>query len=296
MSGVFISYRRSDRPGYAARLTEALERRFGADRVFRDVEDIAPGSDFAAVISQKLNEVDLVLALIGPAWLQTGPDGANRLTNPADFVRLEILSALNTGKPVWPVLVSAARLPEAGELPEELQALLKRQAVVLTDTAWHDDVARLADALKPLMQKRAKRPGRRLAIAGFALIGLAALGMWSASVITSAKPGGRWLAEVSYDWGDRHQETFDLHMDGDTLRGHASYLGTPRLIEEGEHSGSRIRFVTRSESMAGSEVRTLIHRYHGQLEGERLYFRLESTGFFSGSTAVEFIAIRAPDG
>lgn len=43
MARIFISYRREGGSGFAGRLAEDLERRFGANEVFRDVEDIALG-------------------------------------------------------------------------------------------------------------------------------------------------------------------------------------------------------------------------------------------------------------
>lgn len=295
MSGVFISYRRGDRPGYAARLTDALERSFGADRVFRDVEDIAPGANFAQVISHRLDEVDVVLALIGPTWLQAGPDGTSRLSDPNDFVRLEILSALNTGTPVWPVLVNGARLPDASELPIELRPLLSRQAVVLSDTGWHADVAQLSAALKPVIRKRQRASSLKLALVALALVLFGAFFMLSSGLIQHKDPSGRWQADVTYEWGSQHRETFELRQDGNTLRGSASYLGVPRLIEEGEYAGGTLRFITRTESMIGQEVRPLTHRYQGQLRGQTLQLRLETTGSPGSQGAVELIAERSQD-
>ena len=299
MSGVFISYRRGDRPGYAARLTEALERNFGANLVFRDVEDIAPGSDFAEEIGRRLHEVDVVLAVIGPAWLQSGADGSRRLDDPADFVRLEILSAIETGKPVWPVLVSGAQLPDASDLPKALQPLLRRQAIILTDAGWHGEIARLTDALKPIIRTPHRRTRHRLVLASFALITAGALGVWSLGFRSRAlsrggDPDGHWLAEVTYDWGDRHHEGFELRVEDNTLRGSASYLGTPRLIEQGEFSRGELSFMTRSETMAGGEVREITHRYRGRIEDGRLHLRLESIGGFGSRQALDIVATPAP--
>jgi hypothetical protein len=42
MPGVFISYRREDAGGAAGRLYDRLCAHFGSDRVFRDVDTIAP--------------------------------------------------------------------------------------------------------------------------------------------------------------------------------------------------------------------------------------------------------------
>ena len=50
MDGIFISYRRGDSAGYAGRLHESLADRFGADRLFRDVDTRRPGQDFVEAI------------------------------------------------------------------------------------------------------------------------------------------------------------------------------------------------------------------------------------------------------
>ena len=50
MAGVFLSYRRRD-ADCAVLLYAWLTERFGAERVFRDREDVDPGSDFRQVLS-----------------------------------------------------------------------------------------------------------------------------------------------------------------------------------------------------------------------------------------------------
>ena len=71
MAGLFISYRRNDQPGFAGRLADALEEAFGRDNVFRDVEDIHPGDDFVLTIQKQLGRVNVMLVMIGPAWLMS---------------------------------------------------------------------------------------------------------------------------------------------------------------------------------------------------------------------------------
>lgn len=82
MAGLFISYRRNDQPGFAGRLPMP-EEAFGRDNVFRDVEDIHPGDDFVLTIQKQLGRVDVMLVMIGPAWLTASKDGARRLDDPA---------------------------------------------------------------------------------------------------------------------------------------------------------------------------------------------------------------------
>ena len=67
--GVFISYRRQESSGLAGRLYERLAARLGDDQVFMDVDTIAPGLDFAEVITQAVSTCQVLLAVIGPTWL-----------------------------------------------------------------------------------------------------------------------------------------------------------------------------------------------------------------------------------
>ena len=62
---IFISYRRDDAAGYARALGDRLAGRYGTDRVFVDVDDIAAGQRFDSVIESALSGADIVLVLIG---------------------------------------------------------------------------------------------------------------------------------------------------------------------------------------------------------------------------------------
>ncbi|MCB1915866.1 MAG: toll/interleukin-1 receptor domain-containing protein [Rhodocyclaceae bacterium] len=148
MSAIFISYRREDTEGHAGRLFEGLRARFGDDSVFMDVVAIEPGVDFRQVIDAKIAQCDVLLALIGRQWLSAGDDnGARRIDEAQDFVRLEIAAALKRGIPVVPLLVQGARMPSAEQLPADLSDLAFRNAVELTHARWESDLAVLAKAL-----------------------------------------------------------------------------------------------------------------------------------------------------
>jgi len=150
MAGVFISYRREDSPGHAGRVFDALRARLGSDRVFMDVHGIDAGVDFVRALERAVASCDALLAIIGPGWLSSaaGPDGHTRLHDPADFVRLEIGVALKRDVRVVPVLVDNAKLPNRDELPDELKALTRRNAVELRDSRWDVDVNELVGSLE----------------------------------------------------------------------------------------------------------------------------------------------------
>lgn len=312
MSGIFISYRRDDQAGFAGRLADALVSVFGADNVFRDIEDIHPGEDFVLALERQLAAVDVMLVVIGPAWLTASREGLRRLDEADDFVRREIEAGLKSGKAVLPVLVGGATMPAEKDLPPAIAGLARRQALALSDARWASDVAQLVDTIRPYLPvARRLAPTFRWsrAAVGLALLALLAVGIkayWSdrsgrvpapASAELAASLAGHWEARVKYDWGAEHAERFDLQVEGSELHGTASYLDVPRTIVEGRLTGERLDFVTHSQEIMGDgPAREVTHRYRGVLKGGKLHFVLESGGGHSAHTPVEFFAHRARDG
>ncbi len=148
---IFVSYRRDDAASAAGRLADHLNRRFGAGHVFLDIDTIEPGTDFVSVLRDSLQQTAVVLVVIGRRWTSLrDASGRRRLDDPADFVRLEVETALQRGVPVVPVLVDGAALPPAVELPASLAPLTTRQAVSLDHAEFHDDAERLCDRLERL--------------------------------------------------------------------------------------------------------------------------------------------------
>ena len=149
---IFISYRRDDSAGYAGRLYDRLRGSFDRDHLFMDIDNIPPGHDFVEVLENAIEVCDVVLVLIGKQWLTiTGADGKRRLDDPHDFVRLEVAAALRRNIRVIPVLVRDATMPPLSELPPDLHALARRQALVISDEDFHHDADRLIAAIKSEM-------------------------------------------------------------------------------------------------------------------------------------------------
>lgn len=313
MASFFLSYRRDDSAGFAGRLAEALEAEFGAGSVFRDVDDIQPGEDFVQAIQSHLREVGAVLVMIGPLWLTVGADGKRRLDDPGDFVRQEIQVALGSGKPLIPLLVDGAAMPTADALPPSLAALARRQAVVLSDASWRNDVRQLVANLRPLLpavdsgtikRHRLLIPGTAAAVALLGIYAALQLMPGARAPKATSQPAvspavadvtGRWMARVKYDWGDQYDETFEFKYLDKSLHGTATYLARPLTIEQAKVEGEWLSFVTHSQQMLGSDSpwKEVTHRYTGQVTPEGIRFTLESSGGYTPHVPVEFVSRRA---
>lgn len=158
---LFISYRREDTQYLAGRLFDRLESRYGEGRVFMDVDGIDPGLDFGEAIEEQLDQCNVLIALIGPNWLNIADArGRRRLDNPDDLVRFEIATGLRRGIPVIPVLADKTLLPDRDELPDDLIALARRQSVRLAHSSFNADVAGLLDGLDRLFARQVRERER----------------------------------------------------------------------------------------------------------------------------------------
>jgi outer membrane biosynthesis protein TonB len=144
MAAIFLSYRREDAGGYAGRICDRLSARFGRQNVFIDVEHLRPGQDFAEALDETLNLCGVLLAIIGPRWVEMMKARAGR----EDYVVREIGTALRRGITVIPALVGGGELPAAENLPEQLEKLIRRQAARISDVSFDDDVNRLIRSIE----------------------------------------------------------------------------------------------------------------------------------------------------
>ena len=149
---VFISYRRQDSAAYAGRVYDAMVARFEERNVFMDL-DLAPGVDFVERITQAVSACQVLIEVIGPTWATVKDDeGQIRIADPEDFVRLELEIALRRPEvTVIPVLVSGAQMPDRQDLPPELGAIARRNALELSDRRWRYDVGQLISTLEELL-------------------------------------------------------------------------------------------------------------------------------------------------
>lgn len=154
--GAFICYRREDSKVRAGWLSDLLARLLAPWPVFIDMESIDVGVDFEEAIASAIDSCAVLLPVIGPAWASiTDAQGRRRLDDPDDLVRLEIATALEHGTPVIPVLVEAASMPPARDLPAGIAALARRNAFLVHDPPqFKRDVAELARLIRHQVGQR----------------------------------------------------------------------------------------------------------------------------------------------
>lgn len=160
-TGVFISYRRTDSQATVGRLSDDLKRAFGDETIFRDIDDIAPGSNFVDALADALGACVVLLAVIGPVWLEQLLRRADNDDGSVDYVRREIETALSNGIRVIPVLVDGAVVPEGQHLPPTLQELARLQGHPQNDKSWRYDLGLLLQQLEKLVGRRAEDPFKR---------------------------------------------------------------------------------------------------------------------------------------
>jgi len=216
--GIFISYRRQESSHLAGRLHDRLAGSFGEDQVFIDVDTIEPGMDYAEEISRAVAACQVLLAVIGPAWLTAADEqGRRRLDDPDDTVRLEIETALSRRVRVIPILADGAAMPARHDLPKSIAGLARRNALPVRHESFRYDAGRLITAIErvlaaPAAAVAASSPGSRGARPGGGASGeMAQKG--SGAVRNDANRAARLLAEaerIASSLSDESQEASAL--------------------------------------------------------------------------------------
>jgi hypothetical protein len=139
MNDIFLSYRRVDDRGTTGRLFDHLVAAFGRDAIFYDVEKIPHAVDFRAYIDATIRRCRAVLVVIGPRWRDASDErGHRRLDQPEDAVRLEVEAALRLGKPLIPVLIDDADMPEPAGLPPSIRQLASHNAAPIHNNQYFE--------------------------------------------------------------------------------------------------------------------------------------------------------------
>jgi hypothetical protein len=163
--GVFICYRREESAFAARAIHDRVVQRLERDNVFLDVDNIDLGVDWFNVLADRVGACDVLVAVIGRNWVSgADKDGLRRLDDPDDFVRIEIEAALQRNVRVIPVLVDGAVMPKAGELPDSLKGLARRQGTEVSPARFEADVEKLTIALGSILDERRRRDAAEAAV------------------------------------------------------------------------------------------------------------------------------------
>jgi len=150
---VFLSYRRDDADAYAGRVHETLTRSLG-EEIFMDLFGIRGGEIFPWTIQQAVAHTVVMVVLVGPKWLTlTGPGSTRRIDNSLDFVRREVVAAMDRGIAIIPVLLPGATVPERQSLPDDMQGLEELQALTLSPRHWDTEVQELVTSVREHLQQ-----------------------------------------------------------------------------------------------------------------------------------------------
>ncbi|MCT2588276.1 toll/interleukin-1 receptor domain-containing protein [Actinophytocola gossypii] len=150
MKTIFLSYRTDDSVHATMAISDRLAGHFGRERVFRDHDSLRVGTLYPRRIRSALERSDVVLAVIGPRWLESR-DGRDRrrIDDPRDWVRVELRMAFRQEIPVVPVLLDGTPLPAREQLPEDLGLLPLSTFHQVRHQSWAADLQALVEKLDP---------------------------------------------------------------------------------------------------------------------------------------------------
>lgn len=196
---IFVNYRRGPHSIAVAALAERLARHFGADSVFHD-SSLESGTRYPDELRRNLNACHVLIAVIHPGW---PGKPTTQHEGHLDWVEFEITTALAAGKPVIPVLLDVAELPEADELPTAFAELTYRQATKLRADHYSDDVDDLIHRLDrevgqvPQRARPAEERTRRRLAFWSKVVGTSLFvgGMAAGRILSSSDPV--WLASAT---------------------------------------------------------------------------------------------------
>jgi hypothetical protein len=148
MQEIFLSYKRSDDPGYVARLADSLEHIFGEGTVYRDVDSERAGGNWKKSLARNVSGAEIVLAVIGPAWQDLIAGGSSQ---ERDWVRFELNQAHDLEVPLIPVRLAQTVFDLERNLGD-LAWLTDLQFFELADGQgrWDSDLKRLAEEIARL--------------------------------------------------------------------------------------------------------------------------------------------------
>jgi hypothetical protein len=186
---IFISYRRKDVPGEAGRVHDELARKFRKRSIFMDVNKLHAGQLFDEELAKALAASDVLLAIIGPRWMDLLK--AKSASDKRDYVRVEIAQALKRQIVVIPVRVGSEGqmppLPLPEELPDDIRDMVRYQNHDVMNERFGRDMAKLIEDIDFV---RGRGSGLRPTVLGLLAAGavVAVAVTWAAAAYQAGVP------------------------------------------------------------------------------------------------------------
>ena len=161
MASIFISYRRTDTLNIAFQLQERLLKEFGDD-VFLDEQSLSAGVKWRDELRHKVQNAQIVLALIGKDWLNAEDQNGLKLKQAGDWVRQEIETALESEHTrLIPVYIGKdTPFVTPNELPDSIQELAEKQNIVIREGSdFKNDIKKLISKIKQVFKEIQSAPG-----------------------------------------------------------------------------------------------------------------------------------------
>ncbi len=145
---IFINYRRADNTDFVERIRDWFVLRYGRESVFMDFDNIPPFTKFADYIHETVTECDVLVAIIGPSWMQMLQEKISQ-HDEEDYVQAEIKLALEQKKLIAPICIKGAAVPKTLQLPLDLRPLMDYNVAHLNSGRdFLDNIERIIDALE----------------------------------------------------------------------------------------------------------------------------------------------------
>lgn len=151
---IFISYRRADDESFVNWLLDKLKQAFHEDNIFFDRFTIRAGFDFRDEIKRGVQKVEVMLVMVGHKWQELLD---MKKDQEADYMRIEIQSALELDKIVIPVLINNAQMPKKNDLPYSIRDLVFRESIEIETKRMDHDIQLLIDNIIESVKEQRSR-------------------------------------------------------------------------------------------------------------------------------------------
>jgi hypothetical protein len=157
-----------------------LTRHFGSQQIFMAIFSVEPGEDFVERITTAVDSSNVLVVVIGTDWLMISDEKGRRLDDPKDYVRLEIVTALNQSIRIIPVLINGATMPREADLPAEIKNLARYNAFEISNKRWDYDVGLLIETIEKAVRGPAWPPTTRVIVGSVAIavLFIVGIGLW----------------------------------------------------------------------------------------------------------------------